>query len=167
MHALCCHCPSSYTFHADTDPSTQTSIFTTSHSTNCNTKPAGPLLIGFAVTDDINTNVTGSGCSLDPYPKWGSYYTSMKIEKIRGFFLHHLHWTIPTEKARQCTAINFGIVRRYCGVFNVWGCWYWYYLRWYLGEESTYYNFPFCCISIDVLLHEWMFRKGIYALIRM
>ena len=33
-----------------------------------NTKPAGPLLIGFAVTDDIYTNVTGSGCSLDPYP---------------------------------------------------------------------------------------------------
>ena len=67
----------------------------------------------------------GEWFCLDLIPKMRlcttSDYTSMKIKKYGASYPPSTLNNTPTEMERQCTAINFGIVRRYCGVFDVWG----------------------------------------------
>ena len=128
--------------------------------TNCNTKPAGPQLIDFAVTDDIYILMwRGAVFIWISYPKWGRVRSSdyfYENRRYTGLLTPPSTWRIPIEKARQCTAINFGIVRRVCGVLLSGGADNWSIWDGIEGEESTYYNFPlllhwyWCIILVDV-----------------
>ena len=137
------------------------------NSTNCNTKPTGLWLIGFAVIDIIIYQGSGEWflfrCHTQNEAVYDRRTTSTWKSKIRGFLLHHLHWRIPIEKARQCTAINFGIVRRDCGVFLSGGVDNWYYLIWYWRGGKYILQFSFIVASV-FMYYEWMFRKGIICI---
>ena len=165
VHALYCHCPLLYTIHVATDPS-QKSIFTTSQSYELQYEACGAAIDRLRGNRwYLYTNVTGSGFHLDLIPKMRPCtivgLLLWKSTIYTGLLIHHLHWRIPIEKARQCTAINFGIVRRVCGVLLSGVADNWYYLIWYWRGGKYILQFSFIVASV-FMYYEWMFRRKVY-----